>query len=1125
MACVIGFAIEATGAQVDSTTAASTVKGWIMQEGSPLGTKLGNQIESVETYKDISGSLLYHVVYLKPSGYVIVSAEDQTEPIIAFVSSGRYDPSEKNPLGALINRDLPNRVAHARKYKNNSGGLKNQSKWQALQLTAAKLSGGVQPKLLGPGSPNLDDIRIAPFIATTWSQGTNNNSLACGNFFTPPHEAGNISNAVCGCVATALAQVMRYYQYPTTGVGTPYFPISFDGNPAAWYWPLRGGDNHGGPYQWANMPLDPNSATMAQCAAIGALTYDAGVAVHMQYTDTSAGSGALLTNALTALLTTFKYANAIITEASTINTNFDLVDMINPNLDARLPVIFGINNTLGGHCIVCDGYGYDNYATLYHHLNMGWGGQDNAWYHLPFIDLTDTIPYYNFNACIYNVFTNVTGEIISGRVVDNNGTPIANATVSAATSLGAIYSAVSDSNGIYALVGLPFNTSFTLTAAAKGFFPVTQQCSTGHSLNESPICGNVWGINFSLLLAQGPPVFVTQPASQNVVVGSGASFSVSGQLPLSFQWQYQPNGSSSWFNFIDGGGISGSQTLGLTINSTTLGMSGESVRCAVTNSLGSTNSLSASLVVVGIAPTFTSQPSSQTVVAGTNAVFTAYATGTAPVSYQWQYQPSGSLLWINVVDDTTNSGSQSSTLTVNPADLTQNGKPFQCVAANAWGSTTSTPAYLFVTQNNSMPISVYTIAGLAGVAGTNNGTGANALFNNPHGIAVDANTNLFVADMNNHVIRMLSPNGGGWSSVTIAGLAGSYGTADGTGSTARFNGPYGIAVDGSGNVLVADTGNHTLRKLSQSGANWVVTTILGLAGTKGTNDGSGSTVRFNYPMGVAVDGSGNLFVADEGNQTIRKVVFNGINWTASTIAGLAKYSGTTDGTNSVARFDGPYSLTVGSNGHIFVTDYYNNSIRQIAPLGTNWVVTTIGVSAANGGSTNGSSSVARFNRPTGITAAPDGNLYVADSANNTIRRIAPNGLGWTVFTVAGLAGASGTNDGTGSTVRLNSPFGIAVDSSTNLYITDANNDTIRGPAPGITPVPSMVGLFKQSSQRSLSVTWNALVGHSYQVQYKTNLNQATWSVYTNVNAVSWTGSVSITIAAEPQRFYRVVPAP
>ena len=1124
LACVIGFAIAAPGTQVDSITAASTVKGWIMQEGSPMGAKLGNQIASVESYKDAAGSLLYHVVYLKPNGFVIVSADDRAEPVVAFASQGRYDPSEKNPLGALISRDLPNRAAHARKHANSAGGLKNQGKWRAMQSMTTTLNSGVQPKSLGEGSPNLDDIRIAPLIATIWNQGTNTSGLACENFFTPPHEAGNVNNAVCGCVATALAQVMYYYQYPINGVGTSYFDISFDGNPAAWYWPLRGGDNHGGPYQWANMPLDPNNATVTQCAAIGALTYDAGVAVHMQYTDTAAGSGAYLTNALTALLTTFQYANVILTEANTINTNFDLADMINPNLDARRPVIFGIDNADGGHCIVCDGYGYDNYATLYHHLNMGWGGQDNAWYHLPFIDLTDTAPYYNFNACLYNVFTNGNGEIISGRVLDTNGAPVYGAQIIATSGKGGIITATTDANGIYALVGVPSDSTCTVTATNAGCFPVTSNIVTQLSHNMGTNCGNVWGVNFTLIPAQGPPVFTLQPANQTVTIGSSATFNagVKGQLPLTYQWQYISSGSSIWNNVIDDGAHQGSQTPTLTINPANLSMNGESFQCVAINSLGSTTSAPpASLVVNGLVPTFVIQPQNQIIVVGSNATFSAVATGTPSISYQWQFQPSGSLAWVNVNDDGTNSGSQTSELTISQVDLSMNGKPLRCVASNLWGNGTSTTVSLGISVNNSTPIFLGTLAGLAPTSGGTDGLNSSARFNNPHGIAVDNYTNVFIADMYNNVIRKLTPSGTNWTVSTIAGLAGTSGTNDGTGTNARFNAPYGIAVDGGGNVYVSDTYNQTIRKLTPAGTNWAVSTIAGLAGTSGTNDGINA--RFKNPTGIAADNSGSLYVTDAGSCSIRKLTFNGSLWTASTIAG-GRF-GSNDGTNRNAQFGNPYGIAASADGTVFVADKYFNTIRQLTPSGTNWVVTTIaGKAGSIAGSADGIGSAARLNQPTGIASGADGNLYVADAGNNIIRRLAPTGTNWTVFTVAGLAGSSGSVDGIGTNIRLNGPFGVAVDLNTNVYVSDAINNTIRGPDLASSLNPKIVRLTMQNMNNKVAFSWNAVVGNTYLIQYKTNLNQVTWSNLTTITASNWTGSGIIPFGTEPQRFFRVVPA-
>ena len=258
-----GLAIGASGAPVDSTNAVATVIKWLRQGPSPLGAKMGREPASVKTFRDSSGSPLYHVVNLKPSGFVIVAAEDQVEPIIAFAEKGTYDPSEKNPLGALVTRDLPQRVARARHNAKTAEGMKNLAKWQKL----GTLSLG-SPLTLSLGSTNSDvgitnnpkaiaDIRIAPLLATTWGQGTAADGNACFNFFTPPYMAGNPNNSVCGCVATALGQLMRYNKYPTASVGTAQFQVTYtDGNGSNLLnLTMRGGDGHGGPYDWGDMPF------------------------------------------------------------------------------------------------------------------------------------------------------------------------------------------------------------------------------------------------------------------------------------------------------------------------------------------------------------------------------------------------------------------------------------------------------------------------------------------------------------------------------------------------------------------------------------------------------------------------------------------------------------------------------------------------------------------------------------------------------------------------------------------------------------------------------------------------------------------------------------------------------
>jgi hypothetical protein len=174
---------------------------------------------------------------------------------------------------------------------------------------------------------------------------------------------------------------MRYHQWPVAGVGTGSFTIGVDGvsQQAA----LRGGDGAGGPYDWADMVLVPGSnITTTQCQAIGALLYDAGVANNMAYTDTSLGSAASLQTAV--IKNVFHYANGVNSGSSSLA---DVTLAIRTNLDAGLPVALIIDSTQQpeGHEIVCDGYGY-NLATLYHHLNLGWGGEDDTWYNLPEID-------------------------------------------------------------------------------------------------------------------------------------------------------------------------------------------------------------------------------------------------------------------------------------------------------------------------------------------------------------------------------------------------------------------------------------------------------------------------------------------------------------------------------------------------------------------------------------------------------------------------------------------------------------------------------------------------------------------------------------------------------------------
>jgi NHL repeat-containing protein len=228
---------------------------------------------------------------------------------------------------------------------------------------------------------------------------------------------------------------------------------------------------------------------------------------------------------------------------------------------------------------------------------------------------------------------------------------------------------------------------------------------------------------------------------------------------------------------------------------------------------------------------------------------------------------------------------------------------------------------------------------------------------------------------------------------TLAGLAGSPGTNDGMGCAAQFREPFGVTVDSGGNVYVADSYNYTIRKVTPAG---MVTTLAGLAGNRGSADETGSAARFGNPRGVAVDSAGNVYVADSGNDTIRKVTVAGV---VTTLAGLAGSTGTNDGTGNAARFQNPWGIAVDSATNVYVADYRNCTIRRVTPAG---VVTTLGGLAASSGSLDGTGSFARFYDPQGVVVDSAGNVYVADTGNSTIRKGFPRiqvGIGSTVVQV------------------------------------------------------------------------------------------------------------------------------
>jgi hypothetical protein len=327
-----------------------------------------------------------------------------------------------------------------------------------------------------------------------------------------------------------------------------------------------------------------------------------------------------------------------------------------------------------------------------------------------------------------------------------------------------------------------------------------------------------------------------------------------------------------------------------------------------------------------------------------------------------------------------------------------------------------------------------TLAGSASM-GSTDATGSAARFYWPGGSAVDSADIVYVADTQNGTIRKVTTAG---VVSTLAGSAGNFGGADGTGTNAQFFGPQGIAVDGAGAVYVADTVNATIRKIAAG----VVTTLAGAAGNIGVADGTGSAARFYEPQGLAVDNSGTVYVADTWNHTIRKITAVGA---VSTLAGVPGSYGSSDGTGSnvgtnTARFNCPAAVAVDSAGNVYVADYFNHAIRRVTAAG---VVSTLAGLAGVWGSADGTNSAARFYGPAGIAVDSATNVYVLDSGNHTIRKLAPVGTNWVVSTVAGVADASGSTDGLGTSAQFSYPRGLAVDSAGFLYVADTANDTIR----------------------------------------------------------------------------------
>ena len=520
------------------------------------------------------------------------------------------------------------------------------------------------------------------------------------------------------------------------------------------------------------------------------------------------------------------------------------------------------------------------------------------------------------------------------------------------------------------------------------------------------------------------PTVATQPQNRSVTTGSSTTFAVeiqAGTSPNTYQWRR------------NGLLIAGATAASYTLNAVSADDAGR-YDVLVANYLGSVTSAAATLTVSAPTPPEISvQPVSQSTVAGGGVTFSVTASGTEPLSYQWRK------------DGSSISGATSSSLTLTNVQTEQLGA-YSVVVTNGLGSATSASASLSLSVSATYTFS--TLAG-SGAGGTVDGSGRAAQFNAPWGIAVDTAGNIYVSEGGasvagtpSNVIRKITPAG---VVTTLAGRAGVSGSQDGAGTAATFSGPRGMTLDSSGNLYVAANG---VRRITSAG---VVSTVV---------------PSMNLPSALVFDLTGNLLVAESNVHAIKKVSLQG---DVSAYAGTGTW-GWLDGPAANAQFGGPSGIAADSFGSVYVSEYYNSTIRKITTAG---VVSTFAGKVNAGGVADGAGADSRFSGPLGMAVDIADAVYVADYQNHTVRKISPEG---TVVTIAGQGGVSGLIDGIGAQVRFNLPAGVAVDRSGNVYVADMQNNVIRKGVPSVIPTPRRPAVLSNPASVSVSSGQKATLG-------------------------------------------------
>lgn len=416
-------------------------------------------------------------------------------------------------------------------------------------------------------------------------------------------------------------------------------------------------------------------------------------------------------------------------------------------------------------------------------------------------------------------------------------------------------------------------------------------------------------------------------------------------------------------------------------------------------------------------PTITQQPASTSVVEGTTANFDVLASAADSLSIGWERLDAGATNWVGVGSGSSITGGGRFSLATQLAD---HGAQFRAQVCNTLNVQTSCLASAAATLSVSAAptgASMTVLAGALNAAGSVDGTGSAARFDSPLHIAVDSAGNAYTTSA--CTVRKITPAG---VVTTLAGVANACsGSVDGTGAAARLHFPWGVAVDTQGNVYVSETFG-AIRKITPAG---VVSTLAGSDMGQGLADGPGASALFSTPYGLAVDGAGNVYVADAGNAAIRKIDAAGN--VSTVVGGAANGNPVLDGPIGTATIAQPRGIVVDGSGTLFFTEA-TGMVRKLS----NGIVTTLAGSAAGVvGSADGVGADARFGTLSQIALDPAGNLYVADTTNNLIRKVTPAGV---VSTVIGVV-SERNNNLTSTPLHINFPFGVAAVGTGQLLLT------------------------------------------------------------------------------------------